>query len=190
MVFGWYGSGDEVREICPSSLATHEWIEMDLTSVALPKLLPFAGFWLLGRAGLISYGDRERSGSGDPSSLATPESSVDIRRSGWPSCLLITDMADRAAVCISRYRSNSEAALRVSRPTSAVYLGDSMIVSRNHRATTAGITPTPMIQRQIESKVILHWASQDWEVASAGMLFRCLAVAINVTSVAASWPRG
>ena len=188
-MFGWCGIGDEVREICPSSLAGPEWIEMDLTSAGLPNLLPFAGSWSLRRAGLISYGDRERSSSGDPLSLAIPDS-VDIRRSRCPPWLLMTDMVDNPAVCISRYRSNSEAALRVSRPTSAVYLGDSMMVSRNHRATTAGITPTPMIHRQIESRVILHWASQDWEVASAGMLFRCLAVAINVTSVAASWPRG
>jgi hypothetical protein len=47
-----------------------------------------------------------------------------------------------------------------------------------------------MIQRQIESNVLVHSVLQLVIVASAGMPFLCLADAINATRVAASWPTG
>ena len=61
---------------------------------------------------------------------------------------------------------------------------------------TAGMTPTPIIQRQTESKVCIHSSLQFcgvesvYAVESEGMPLRCLTMAIRDTRLAASWPRG
>ena len=84
-----------------------------------------------------------------------------------------------------RYCLKSVAGLLLSRPTSAVNLGDSMVVSRNHRAMKAGMMPTPTTQRQTSFKFFRHWSLQLVGVESDGMPCLCLTTAIKATTVEA-----